>query len=80
MTSSTLTLAISPKLKSEMREIKGVNWSEETRRFLQERVKRLKALHKLDELTKNSSLTEKDVLEFGRKIKSGMAKRHGIKA
>lgn len=80
MASATLTLAVSSKLKNEMREIKGVNWSEETRQFLQERIKRLKALHKLDELTKNSSLTEKDVLDFGRKIKSDMAKRHEIKA
>ena len=80
MASATLTLAVSSKLKNEMREIIGVNWSEETRQFLQERVKRLKALRTLDELTKNSSFTEKDVLEFGRKIKSGMAKRQGIKA
>ena len=40
MGSATLTLAIPDKLKKEISEIKGVNWSEETRQFLEERVKR----------------------------------------
>ena len=55
---ATMTLAVSTKLKNEMRELKGVNWSEETRQFLEERVKRLKVLQKLDEITKNSRLTD----------------------
>ncbi|HLC93125.1 MAG TPA: hypothetical protein VJH23_05465 [archaeon] len=80
MGSATLTLAIPDKLKKEISEIKGVNWSEETRQFLEERVKRLKILKKLDELTKDSDLTEEDVVEFGDKIKRGIAKRHGLEA
>ena len=79
MGSATLTLAIPDKLKKEISEIKGVNWSEETRQFLEERVKRLKILKKLDELTKNSDLTEEDAIEFGRKINEGIARRHGLK-
>ncbi|MBI4045150.1 MAG: hypothetical protein HY392_05555 [Candidatus Diapherotrites archaeon] len=63
-----------------MSEIKGVNWSEETRQFLEGRVKRLKTLRMLDELTKNSELTEEDVLEIGKKINRGIALRHGLKA
>lgn len=78
MPSATLTLAVSEKLKQEMNEIKGVNWSEETREFLEGRVKKLKLLRKLDQLTKNSDLTEQDVIEFGRKINRGIAKRHGL--
>jgi len=78
MGSATLTLAIPDKLKKELNEIKGVNWSEETRQFLEERVKRLKILKKLDELTKNSDLTEEDVIEYGRKINEGIARRHGL--
>ena len=80
MGNATLTLSISDKLKKELGEIKGVNWSEETRQFLEGRVKRLKVMRKLDELTKNSELTEKDVVEFGRKINKGIAKRHGLGA
>lgn len=75
MDNATLTLSISKELKYEMNEIKGVNWSEETRQFLQERVKKIKLLQKLDEITKNSRLTEKDVVEFGRKINKGIAKK-----
>lgn len=78
MGQATMTLAVSTKLKTEMRGLKGVNWSEETRQFLEERVKRLKVLQKLDELTKNSELTEEDAIDFGKKIKAGIAKRHGL--
>jgi len=78
MGNATLTVSISEKLKEELNEIKGINWSEETRQFLEGRIKRLKALKKLDELTKNSELTEKDVLELGRKINAGVARRHGL--
>ena len=76
---STLTLAVPDKLKKDISELKGVNWSEETRQFLEDRVRRLKALKKLDELTKDSELTEEDVLEIGRKIKESIAKRHDLK-
>lgn len=78
MANATLTVSIPEKLKRELNEVKGVNWSEETRQFLEERVRRLRVLKKLDELTKNSDLNEKDVLEFGRKINAGIARRHGI--
>ncbi|MDO8427804.1 MAG: hypothetical protein Q7S92_01185 [Candidatus Diapherotrites archaeon] len=79
MKNVTLTLSISRELKEEMTEIKGINWSQETRQFLEERIKRLRVLQKLDALTKNSSLTEKDVLELGRKINQGIARRHAFK-
>lgn len=39
---------------------------------------RRRALKKLDELTKNSDLTEEDVLEIGRKINQAVARKHGI--
>ena len=79
MNKTTLTLAIPASLKKEMRGIRGVNWSEETRCLLEDRIKRLKLLQELDELTKHSSLTEEDVIEIGRKIKAGVARRHGIR-
>jgi len=78
MDKTTLTLAIPQKLKGEMKGIKGINWSEETRQFLEVRVKKLKLLKKLDVMTKDSTLTEKDILEIGSKINQNIAKRHGI--
>jgi len=38
-----------------------------------------KKLKKLDEILKDSELTEEDALEIGRKIKKGIAKRHGVR-
>ena len=76
MEKATLTLAVPKRLKKEMQEVKGVNWSEETRQFLEERVKRLKLLKKLDELTKNSTLTEEDAIAFGRKVNKEVAKHY----
>lgn len=79
MGDATLTLSVSKKLKQEMNDLRGINWSEETRQFLEQRIERLKALKKLDKLLKNSKLTEKDVEELGAKIKAGIAARHNEK-
>ncbi|MFH1256871.1 MAG: hypothetical protein V1494_06305 [Candidatus Diapherotrites archaeon] len=76
MANATLTLAIPEKLKKDIRELKEINWSEETRSFLEDRVERLKALRTLDEILKGSRLTEKDIEELGAKIKQGIAKAH----
>ena len=78
MKNVTLTLSIPGELKKEMNHLKGINWSAETRQFLQDRIKRLKVLHKLDELTRHSKLTEQDAIELGRKINKSIAQRHGL--
>lgn len=78
MVNETLTLSIPKKLKDELRELKEVNWSEVTRQFLEERVKKMKLLKRLDELTKNSTFTEEDAVEMGRKINKAMAKRYNL--
>ncbi len=78
MNKVTLTLSVPTKLKNELKQFREVNWSEETRRFLEERVKRLRVLKKFDELTKNSELTEEDAIELGRRINKEIAKKHGL--
>jgi hypothetical protein len=75
----SLTVAIPEKLKRELSELTGINWSEETRQFLEERVNRLKLLRRLDKLTKNSELTGDDVIRIGREINAGIARHHGMK-
>jgi len=75
MVNATLTLSVPERLKKEIRAMPEVNWSEETRRFLEDRVERLKALRKLDELTKNSRLTEEDAIRIGRQIRKGVAEK-----
>ena len=80
MENATLTLSVPRRLKKEMSAIRGINWSEEARQFLEQRVQRLKVLQKLDALTKNSTLTEEDVLEFGQKVNANILKKHGVRA
>lgn len=76
MANATITLSVPEKLKEEMNSFKEVNWSAETRAFFEERLKRLKLLKQLDEITKSSTLTDEDVIEIGNKIKKGVAEWH----
>ena len=71
-----LTLSISENLKEEMDKLPEIKWSEVTREFLSEKVKRALILKKLDESLKDSKLTDEDCLRLGRKIKEGMWKRY----
>lgn len=71
-----ITLSIPEKLKNEMDSLPELNWSEITREFLSEKVKRMVLLKKLDNMLKNSKLTEEDCLKLGEKIKKGMWKRY----
>ncbi|MBI2141826.1 hypothetical protein HYU16_05405 [Candidatus Woesearchaeota archaeon] len=61
-------------LKSMMDKHKEVKWSEVARVALWEHARRLELM---DRLVAKSKLTEKDAIEIGRKIKEGVAKRHG---
>lgn len=71
----TITLSVSEDLKKEMESMKDVNWSEVTRELLSEKVRRMKLLRRMDELLKNSRLTDEDALKLGRKVNAGMYKR-----
>jgi hypothetical protein len=41
-------------------------------------VEKADELKLMDQLVSKSKLTEKDAIEIGRKIKEGIAKRHGL--
>lgn len=71
-----LEIPVSKKLKKEMDHIEGIDWPKETRHFLAEKVKKRKALAILDNLTKNSKLTEKDAIELGRKVNRSIWEKH----
>ena len=74
-----VTLSIPRDLKMEMESFSEINWSEVMRNTLSERVRRLEMLKNLDKLTAGSTLSEKDVEILSKKIKEGIAKRHGLK-
>lgn len=73
-----ITLSIPARLKEEMNELPDVNWSKTAAELLEEKVKRLKVLKRLEKLIQGSNFTEEDVEKIAGKIKEGIAKRHGL--
>ena len=75
-TMPNVTVSISEELKEKMDQLPELNWSEITREFLVEKVKRALLLKQIDKMLGNSKLTEKNALELGEKIKKSMWKRY----
>jgi hypothetical protein len=73
---ANITISVPKELKSRMEEADFINWSAVARSAIQQK---LAVFEKLSELTQESSLTDKDVLELSKKIKRGMAKRHELR-
>ena len=67
-----MTLALPEDLHSKMKQFSDIKWTEVARRAIEDKVKDLEALEKL---VSKSKLTQKDVEEFGKKIKTSAAKR-----
>ena len=70
-----MTLAIPEDLKKLMEKHKEVKWTEVARQAMWEHAKKLEIMEKI---VSKSKLTEKEAIEIGRKIKKGVAKRHGF--
>ena len=70
-----MTFAVPEELMVIMKRHKEIRWSEVARQALVEKADELKLM---DQLVSKSKLTEKDAIEIGRKIKEGIAKRHGL--
>ena len=70
-----MTLAIPQDLHRVIKKHNEIKWSEIARRALQEHARRVELMEKL---VSKSKLTEKDVMKLDKKIKAGIAKRHGI--
>lgn len=67
-----LTLSIPNDIHQEMRHFSEVKWSEIARKAIIEKIETLKLGERL---ARKSKLTEKDVKEFSKKIKSSATKR-----
>lgn len=72
---TNMTLAVSEDLHMIMQKHKDVKWSEVARQAMWEKARKLELM---DKLLAKSTLTEEDALEIGRKIKQGIAKKHGL--
>jgi hypothetical protein len=72
----SLTLSIPEELKKKMGKFPEINWSEIARTSILERIKRLELA---EILVSKSKLTEKDIREISKKIKTGISKEHDLK-
>lgn len=72
---TNMTFAIPSELIKLMKKHKEIKWSEIAREAIRHKVEELELM---DRLASKSRLTEKDAIEIGRKIKEGMAIRHGL--
>lgn len=72
---TNVTLAVSEDLHMIMQKHKDIKWSEVARQAIWEKARKLELM---DKLLAKSVLTEEDALVIGRKIKHGIAKKHGL--
>ncbi len=72
---TNMTLALSEQLIRLMKKHKEIKWSEVARQAMLEKATELEWM---DKVLSKSKLTENDAIEIGRKIKRGIAKRHGL--
>jgi hypothetical protein len=72
---TNVTLAVPEDLHQIMQKHKDVKWSEIARQAMWEKARKIELM---DKLLAKSTLTEEDALSIGRKIKQGVAKRHGL--
>ena len=70
-----MTLSIPKELHEKMKCMSEIKWSEIARRAIEERINDLEVMNRI---ASKSKLTKKDVDEISRKIKRGIAKRHGL--
>lgn len=71
----SVSLAITDELKAKMNKFSWINWSEVAREEALKQEERIELFNELEELTKDSKLTDEDCLRLGRIIKKGISKR-----
>ena len=73
---TNMTLAVPEDLFKIMEKHKDVKWSEVARQAIWDKARKLELM---DKILSKSNLTEEDALNIGRKVKEGIAKKHGLK-
>ena len=70
-----MTLALPNELHAIMKKRKEIKWAEIARQAIWDTAKKLELM---DKLLANSELKEEESVRLGKKINSGIAKRHKI--
>ncbi len=68
-----ITLAVPEEIKKEMDEFPEMNWSAVAREAIKHRILLLK---KFKAFAADSTMTEADAIELGRKVNRGLAKKY----
>ena len=71
----TVTVQVSDELKKRMESKDTVNWSAVARRAFEEEFTFIDELERFRELTKHSTMTEKDATDLGRAIRKAASER-----
>ncbi|MEK6932653.1 MAG: hypothetical protein AABW56_02560 [Nanoarchaeota archaeon] len=71
----SLTFAIPDEIKSEIKKLSWVNWSELSKEELLKEIKREEMLERFKEIISKSKFTEKNVELLSKKVKDSMYKR-----
>ena len=69
----SITLSVPEELKKDMEKFPEINWSAVAREAIKNKIT---MLEKFRHFASQSSLTDKDALEFGRKIGASLAKKY----
>jgi len=69
----SLTLSIPRDLKQKMDRFSEINWSEVARKAILQKIEDLEFLEKIKS---QSTLTEEDALELGKKVTESLSKRY----
>ena len=70
-----MTLAIPEELHKKMKMHGDIKWTEVMRNAIEQRIEDLEVMNRI---ASKSKLTMNDVEQIGKKIKAGIAKRHGL--
>lgn len=63
---ASLTLSIPDEIKKKMSDFRYINWSEVARAAILEKIE---MLEKMNRLLANSEISEKETVEYGRRLK-----------
>ena len=69
---ANITLSVPDDLHKKMKHFNEIRWSEIARKAIEERVR---TLEQIEQIASKSKLSESDILEFSKKLKSFANKR-----
>jgi len=74
---ASVTFSIPNDVKEEMKQLSWVNWSELAKQEVMRQHQRAELFKELEELTKDSKLTDDDCLKLAKFVKKRFSKQRG---